>query len=195
VILRNCHKSTAHITLVVHVTCTAEMLLASQRRRLTSARRLFNIMNCVSAGHLKTIMVTVYIDMDPGMWWMLLLHTRNASKLATLSHHVYYADIQTISMYQIIERTSTPTFMCVPIVFPYRDVRVRYYIRDHIILRQSMYDPMFGIGAQHRPSGGGGVNLHTVGGGLSWHMSDFSFTSCFCFTIWTPLEGMDAHWC
>jgi hypothetical protein len=67
--------------------------------------KTFKMMNHVSAGQLKTNLI--HIDMEPGMWWMLVLHTRKASTLATPTHPVFYSDSKITSLYQSMERTYT----------------------------------------------------------------------------------------
>jgi hypothetical protein len=98
--------------------------------------------------------------MEPCMWWMIVLHMRKASTLDTPTHHVFYSDIKTTSLYQSMESTCTQTIVCVCDVFPDREVRVWCYAREHGMLCQTLFGHMFGIGARQRPPGGAEVDLH-----------------------------------
>jgi hypothetical protein len=96
--------------------------------------RTFQILNRVSAGQLKTNLVR--IDMEPGMWWMLVLHMRKASKLAIPSHPVYYSYLKTTSIHCSTETTRSKVLQCVTDVSPNREVSVRCYTREHIHMLQ-----------------------------------------------------------
>jgi hypothetical protein len=47
----------------------------------------FKMLNRVSAGKLKTILVR--IDMESGMWWMLATHMRKSLALVSPTYPVY----------------------------------------------------------------------------------------------------------
>jgi hypothetical protein len=111
--------------------------------------KTFNMINRVSAGQLKTNLVR--IDMEPGMWWMLVTHMRKSSALASPTHPVYYTDQSTTSLRHSVESTRARTLQCLTDVLPDREVRVRCYVREHIMLLQTMFGAWFGIGPRQKP--------------------------------------------
>jgi hypothetical protein len=85
--------------------------------------KTFKMLNCISAGQLKTNLVP--IDMEPGMWWMLFTHMQKPSALASPTHLVYYTDQSTTSLRHSVESTRARTLQCLTDVLPDREVRVR----------------------------------------------------------------------
>jgi hypothetical protein len=76
------------------------------------------MLNRVSAGQLKTKLVR--IDMEPGMWWMLVTHMRKSSSLASPTHPAYYTDQSTTSLCHSVESTRVRTLQCLTDVLPNR---------------------------------------------------------------------------
>jgi hypothetical protein len=74
--------------------------------------------------------------------------------------YTHTSDINTTIIYQSTESTLTQTLIRMSDVFPYREVRVRCYVRSHAMFLQSMCSHMFGIGARQRSSVGAEVDLH-----------------------------------
>jgi hypothetical protein len=114
--------------------------------------KTFKMLNRVSAGQLKKKMVR--IDMEPGMWWMLVTHTRNSSALASPTHPVYYTDHSTTSLRHSVEIKRARTLQCLTDALPDREVQVKCYVREHIMLLQTMCGACFGIGPRQKlPTG------------------------------------------
>jgi hypothetical protein len=105
-----CSKTLSHVDSSCHVGSPCDLygnhfscLSKKTFEKCTQIQeRTFKMLNRVSAGQLNTNLVR--IDMEPGMWWMLVLHIRKASKLATPSHPVYYSDLKTTSIHHSLER-------------------------------------------------------------------------------------------
>jgi hypothetical protein len=122
--------------------------------------KTFKMRNSVSTGQLKTNLVC--IDMEPGMWWMLVTYMRKSSALAPPTHPVYYTDQSTTSLHHSVESTRALTLQCLTDVLPDREARVRCCVREHIMLLQSIFGAWSGIGPRKNPPAGAKVNKHVA---------------------------------
>jgi hypothetical protein len=122
--------------------------------------KTFKMLNRVFAGQLKKNLVP--IDMEPDVWWMLVTHMRKSSALASPTHPVYYTDQATTILRRSVESTRARTLQCLTDVLPDREVRVRCYIREHIMILQKMFGAWFGIGPRQKPPAGAKVNIHVA---------------------------------
>jgi hypothetical protein len=122
--------------------------------------KTFKMLNRVSAGQLKTNLVP--IDMEPGMWWMLVTHIRKSPALVSLTHPVYYTDQLTISLRHSVESTRSRTLQCLTDVLPEREVRVRFYVRECSMLLQTIFGAWFGISPRQKPPTGAELKNHAA---------------------------------
>jgi hypothetical protein len=83
---------------------------------------------------------------------------RKSSALASPTHPVYYTDQSTTSLRHSVESTRAHTLQCLTDVLPVREVRVRCYVREHIMLLQKMFGAWFGIGPRQKPPAVSKVN-------------------------------------
>jgi hypothetical protein len=90
---------------------------------------------------------------------MLVTHMRKSSALASPTHLVYYTDQSTTSLRHSVESTRD-TLQRLTDVLPNHEVRVRCYVREHIMLIQTMFGALVVIGPRQEPPSGAKVNNH-----------------------------------
>jgi hypothetical protein len=93
---------------------------------------------------------------------MLVTHMRTSSALASPTHPVYYTEQSKTILRHSVESTRARTLQCFIDVLPDREVRVRCYIREHIMLLRTMLGAWFGIGPRQKLSKGAKVNNHVA---------------------------------
>jgi hypothetical protein len=93
---------------------------------------------------------------------MLVTHMQKSSALESPAHPVYYTYQSTTSLSHSVENTRARTLQCLTDVLPDREVRVRCYVREHIMLLHTMCGAWFGIHPHQKPPAGAKVNNHVA---------------------------------